>query len=121
MNDAKRWKLDITNPKGKARFWLSLIIGWTVGALFIALAIGLHKPASFDLSHLENAKSAYVISTTPSKKLLKHLEAAHEKGCIVRLITSTPTTTSFKTKTISKDKIPKNAILINSSEWYPLP
>ena len=92
------------------------------GALLLAwITLFCWLPKAPKAPDLRQARALFVISAAPSQALLKDLEAAHQKGVIVRLITSENIVGAYSITHVPRDKITQNGVLIDNISWYVLP
>ncbi|MFZ5805915.1 MAG: hypothetical protein ACOY3I_01715 [Verrucomicrobiota bacterium] len=122
MSDAHHWKRTIPESQMRSRFWMSLILGWILGMFcFIAMLGWQEKRPAETLPDFLNAKAIFVVASTPSKELLERLNAAHQNGIRVQLVTEENMTADYRVSTVPSGKIIRDAILLDGTAWYPLP
>lgn len=99
------------------------IFAWLLLAVFIFALPQMEgmRGKKGAIPSLEGVRAILAIVTVPSPKLLTELEAAHQKGARVQLVTADSVQAPYKVYTVPKERILHDGILLDGVGWYPLP
>jgi hypothetical protein len=116
------WMPDVHNEHNMKNSLLTLVASVLLGLIVIWQLLVAQETKLEKMPSLQEAKAIFAIIHKPSQELISQLSDAYQKGVKVQLITEKEIEgESFPIKVVPSDKINRDGILIDGTQWYYLP